>query len=139
MLDLSAAYQQVPLTADSRPLLTINTRMGLFEYRRLLFGVASTTAIFQSFMDEVLKGIPNVGCYIDDIIVSVKENVECQKTLERVLSRLRDYNVNLKIEKCRFFESTMTYLGHAVSAEEIYPTEAKTKAIAEVPEPTCVT
>lgn len=139
VLDLSAAYQQIPLTAESRPLLTINTHRGLFEFQRLPFGVASAPAIFQSFMDEVLKGIPHVGCYIDDVIVSGKDLADCQKTLELVLQRLSDYNVTLKEEKCRFFQSTVTYLGHTVCAEGIYPTEEKIKAITEAPEPTCQT
>ncbi|XP_040355390.1 uncharacterized protein K02A2.6-like [Ixodes scapularis] len=139
VLDLSAAYQQVPLAAESKPLLTINTHMGLFQFQRLPFGVASAPAIFQSFMDEVLKGIPHVGCYIDDVIVSGNDTQDCQKTLECVLRRLRDYNVTLKTDKCRFFQSSVTYLGHTVSADGIYPTEAMTKAITEAPEPTCVT
>ncbi|XP_037564991.1 uncharacterized protein LOC119444705 [Dermacentor silvarum] len=53
-----AAYQQIPLTTESRPLLNISTHMELFEFRRLPFGVASAPAIFQSFMDEAVKGIP---------------------------------------------------------------------------------
>ncbi|XP_049526602.1 uncharacterized protein K02A2.6-like isoform X2 [Dermacentor silvarum] len=139
VLDLSAAYQQIPLATESRPLLTINTHMGLFEFQRLPFGVASAPAIFQSFMDEVLKGIPHVGCYIDDVIVSGKNFTDCQKTLELVLRRLNDYNVTLKEEECRFFQDTVTYLGHTVCADGIYPTEEKIKAVTEAPEPTCQT
>lgn len=139
VLDLSAAYQQVPLNPESRPLLTVNTSMGLFQFQRLPYGVASAPAIFQSMMDEVLKDIPHVGCYIDDVIVAGSDTVTCQKTLERVLERLREYNITLNADKCRFFQESVTYLGHTVTAEGIYPTEAKIRAIVDAPEPTNVT
>lgn len=108
VMDLSAGYQQVPLSAESRPLLTINTHVGLFEYQRLPFSVASAPAIFQSFTDEALEDVRNVGCDIDDVIVSGKDITHYQKTLERVLSRLMDHNVTLKLEKCSFFERTVS-------------------------------
>ena len=46
-LDLSTAYLQLELTEKSKPLLTINTHKGLYEYQRLNYGVASAPAIFQ--------------------------------------------------------------------------------------------
>ncbi|XP_037502705.1 uncharacterized protein K02A2.6-like [Rhipicephalus sanguineus] len=79
VLDLSAAYQQVTLSPESRSFLTVNTSLGLFQFQRLPYGVASAPAIFQSLMDEVLKGIPHVGCYIDDVIVAGSDMGSCQK------------------------------------------------------------
>ncbi|XP_064485936.1 uncharacterized protein K02A2.6-like [Ornithodoros turicata] len=55
VLDLSSAYLQVPLCNDAKPLLTVNTHLGLFEYQRLPFGIASAPAIFQAMMDQVLE------------------------------------------------------------------------------------
>ena len=40
-LDVSHAYLQVPLDEHSRHYVTINTHQGLFQYKRLFFGVAS--------------------------------------------------------------------------------------------------
>ena len=44
-LDLSHAYLQVPLDEESCQYITFNTHRGLFEYRRLPFGVASAPSI----------------------------------------------------------------------------------------------
>lgn len=43
-LDFPRAYQQVVLEPSSRKYLTINTHMGLYQYTRLPFGVASGSA-----------------------------------------------------------------------------------------------
>ena len=67
-LDLSQAYQQLTLDNESRKYVTINTHKGLYQYTRLQFGVASAPAIFQRLTDTILQSIPNVICYIDDII-----------------------------------------------------------------------
>lgn len=139
VLDLSSAFQQVPLSEEAKPLLTINTHLGLFEYQRLPFGIASAPAIFQALMDKVLEGIPNVGCYIDDVIVTGSSKQDCYNSVTKVLRRLRDYNITLKEEKCEFFRDSVVYLGHKVSAEGIYPTSTKIKAIRDAPEPTNIT
>ena len=86
-LDLSAAYQQLSLDTESQKLVTINTYKRLFQFTHLPFGVASTPVVFQCTMDTILQGIPQVICYIDDILVTVKTEAEHLSDLE-VLKRL---------------------------------------------------
>ena len=63
-LDMSHAYQQVVLDEESRPLTTINTSKGLFEFERLPFGVSSSPGIFQRIMEQLLQNIPMTVVYI---------------------------------------------------------------------------
>lgn len=42
-LDLSEAYLQLPVSENAKHLLTINTRVGLFQYQRLPFGGKNRT------------------------------------------------------------------------------------------------
>ena len=71
-LDLSQAYQQVPLAEESRKFVIVNTQRGLFRYNRLPFGVSSAPGIFQWIMENLLKDIPGVVVYLDDILLSVR-------------------------------------------------------------------
>lgn len=56
-LDLSSAYQQMPLEEESRQYVTISTHRGLYHYTCLPFGIASAPAIFQKAMDSILQGL----------------------------------------------------------------------------------
>ena len=85
-LDLSQAYQQLPLDAESTKYVTVNTHRGLYRYTRLPFGVASAPALFQKLMDAVLQGIPHVICYIDDILVTDSNDEEHLRNLTTVLN-----------------------------------------------------
>ena len=134
-LDLSAAYQQLSLDAESQKLVTINTHKGLFQFTRLPFGVASAPAVFQRTMDTVLQGIPQVICYIDDILVTGKTEAEHLYNLEEVLKRLWEHGVCLKKEKCQFLQDSVEYLGHRIDAQGVHTSEKKLKAIVEAPKP----
>ena len=75
-------YLQLQLDDASVPDVTINTHKGLYSFTRLSFGVASAPAIFQKIMDAVLRGLPGVLCYIDDILVSGEDEASYFELLE---------------------------------------------------------
>ena len=88
-IDLSQAYQQLPLADESKQYVVINTHKGLFHYTRLPFGVLSAPGIFQCVMENVLQGIPNVVAYLDDCFSPVyKRNARLLLHSARRLSRL---------------------------------------------------
>ena len=68
-LDLSHAYLQLQLDEASQEYVTINTHCGLYRYTRLPFGVTSAPPIFQRTMETLLRDLPMVAVYIDDILV----------------------------------------------------------------------
>ena len=63
-------------------------------------------------MDTVLQGIPGVIVYIDDILVSSKDNESHLRSLEEVFVRLEKHGFRLKQEKCAFLLSAVEFLGH---------------------------
>ena len=69
-LDLSQAYQQIPLDEESKKFVVINTQKGLFRYTRLPYGISSAPGIFQQVMEGLLQGIEGIIVYIDDMLVS---------------------------------------------------------------------
>lgn len=133
-LDLSQAYQQIELSPNSRNFVTINTHLGLYSYSRLPYGVSAAPAMFQSVMDKVLQGL-NVGCYLDDLIITGKNNEEHLANLEAVLNRLQGYGFKLQKSKCEFMVPSVTYLGFKVDAEGVHMDPEATEAVAQAPQP----
>ena len=85
-LDLSQAYQQVRLAEQAKQYVKVNTHKGLFRYTRLPYGVASAPDIFQRVMENVLQGLSHTVAYLDDILITGKDNVTHLKNLKEVLS-----------------------------------------------------
>ena len=123
-LDMSQAYQQIVLDKDSRKFVVVNTHRGLFQYNRLPFGVSSAPCIFQRTMESLLKGIPGVVVYLDNILVTGSSDDEHLEGLKR--------------EKYVFLASSVQYLGYVIDAEGLHPMPEKVKAVQNVPSPTNV-
>ena len=137
-IDLSHAYQQLPLDNASKKYTVINTHKGLFQYSRLPFGISSAPCIFQRVIESILQGIPGVVAYLDDILVTGSIDQEHLTALEEVLSRLEKAGLRVRKEKCHFMTSSVTYLGYKIGVDGIHPLPQKVEAIKEAPIPTCV-
>ena len=122
-LDLAAAYQQMLLDDESSKLVVVNTHQELYRYTRLPFGVASAPAVFQWAMDSILQGMSYVICYIDDILITGMTVSEHDSNLEEVLKQLQEHGVCLRQKKCCFFQDSVKYLGHRISADGVHTTK----------------
>ena len=138
-LDMSQAYLQLPLDEGSKGYTTITTQKGLFRYTRLPFGIASSPAIFQRTMDNLLQNLPKVTVYLDDILITGDSEEEHLENLEKVLQRLQKVGLRLKRSKCVFQTKEIKYLGYKLNADGLHPTEEKIRAIKKAKTPTNVT
>ena len=134
-LDMSQAYQQICLDDESKKYVVINTPKGLFQYNRLPFGISSAPGIFQRVMENILRGIPKVVVYLDDILITGANDEEHLKNLSEVLSRMQQAGLRLKKEKCEFMSMSVVYLGHRIDAQGLHPTRDKVEAIQQAPIP----
>lgn len=133
-IDLSQSYNQIELD-ESKKYTVINTHRGLFCYNRLVFGLSSSPGIFQRIMTNLLKGIPNIGIFIDDVIIGGKTRREHIEALEAVFERLQSGGLRLKENKCVFLAREVTYLGYVLSKDGIKVDPAKVEAIEKIPRP----
>jgi Reverse transcriptase (RNA-dependent DNA polymerase) len=99
----------------------MNTIKGLFRYTRLPYGIRPAAGIFQSVMDNILKGLSNVFCYIDDILIGYSTIQGLKEKLILVLDKLMAFNIKVNWPKCKFFVEKVVYLGHEISVDGIAP------------------
>ena len=138
-LDMSQAYQQLLLDEESKQYVVINTHKGHFRYNRLPFSISSAPGIFQQVMENLLRGIPRVIVYLDDILITGDNEEEHLSTLNAVLTRLQESGLRLKRGKCTFLAPSVEYLGYCIDKQGLHPTNEKVKAIKEAPAPKNIT
>ena len=126
-LDLHQAYLHMEMSEESKKYLTTNTHKGLYQFNRLVFGVASAPAVWQHSMEQILQGLPGVHSILDDMIVTGQNVTEHLRNLESVLCQLQKYNLKVNLEKCQFLQDKVEFCGHQ--------TEDKVKANSETPRP----
>lgn len=128
-LDLAQAYQQLSVDERSSLLQTIITHKGAFRVKRLQFGISSAPGIFQNFMENLLRKIPGVLPFFDDIVVSGSNEQELAERLKSVLGRFDEFGLKLRQDKCIFSAESIIFLGFKIDALGIRPTEEKIEAI----------
>lgn len=77
--------------------------------------------------------------YLDDILLTGRDEAEHLSTLDEVLRRLKEAGLRLHRRKCAFLQDEVEYLGHIINAEGLHPVQSKVTAIEEAPMPTTVT
>ena len=139
-LDLARGYWQVAVAEESRPKTAFISHVGLFQFRVLPFGLCNAPATFQRLMNTALAGLIYKTCavYLDDIVVASPTFEQHLKDLEEVLKRLKTAGLSLKLKKCQFCLSELTFLGYRITPSGIKPDEDKIKAVIEFKAPSTV-
>ena len=86
-------------------------------------------------MDNLLRHIPDVTVYQDDILVHSRTEEEHLATLEQVLSIMQNHNLRISYEKCKFMRPEVKFLGYRLSEGEIRALPNKIKDLLSAPAP----
>ena len=109
--------------------------MGSFEFSRMPFGLCGAPSSFQRLMDKVMRGLPFVSTYIDDVLIHSTDDEMHAKHLNEVFMRLRKAGLTLRGKKCVIGTPQVTYLGHHFTGSGVTPDREKVKAVEEWPIP----
>ena len=135
-IDLAKAYYQIMLTDRAKPLTAFPTYRGLMEFNRLPFGAVNACSGYASMMRIVLRGLPNVAFYFDNIFVYSESWQTHLIALRNVFHRLREYGLTARPSKCRIGFPTINYLGFVLGHNKLSMQEEKITAILEAKLPT---
>ena len=129
----SESKQNPRLKRHSQPLMVS------MSFKVMPFGLCNAPSTFQRLMQRTLRGMSHFcNAYIDDTFVfsdTVEEHIE---HLRSVFQRLREVGIKLHPQKWSLGRSTVPYLGHVISAQGIFPDQAKVAAVEKFPTPSNV-
>jgi Reverse transcriptase (RNA-dependent DNA polymerase) len=110
-LELTSGFWQMALDPKSWPYTAFMVPgMGQFEWKVVSMGLASAPSAFQRLVEQVVKGIPNVVVYIDDLIIHSKTHEDHLRNLDAVFTRLAAHDIRVNLKKCVFGSSETSYL-----------------------------
>ena len=110
-LDLKSGYHQLELHPSCRYITTFSTHVGLYQYRRLSFGINSAAEIFQHTIQTLIADIPGARNVSDDIVVFGRNQKQYDIALANTLSRLHKSGVTVYSRKCEFNKTSIEFFG----------------------------
>ena len=126
---IADAYYNIPVNPLHRHKLTITSPLGNYCYNYLPMGLSSSSCYYQRLMNEVVSGLPQVYCYLDDLIIISQNYEEHVQLLRQVFSRLCEHGLIVKESKCFFAVYSLSSLGCQVFPEGLAPLPSKVSAI----------
>jgi ribosome-interacting GTPase 1 len=72
---------------------------------------------------------------LDNILIFLGEKEEHMQHVSKVLKKLQEADIKLKLKKCKFHVQETEFLGYWISMEGIYMDQNKVKVIVEWPQP----
>jgi hypothetical protein len=129
--DLRFGYHQIKIRDEDIPKTAFSMRYGLYEYLVMSFGLMNAPAHFMYLMNSVFMTELDkfVVVYIDDILVYSKSTKDHEEHLRVVLQQLRDHQLYAKFNKCEFWISEVSFLGHVISSEGIDVNPSKVRDV----------
>ena len=136
-LDLTAAFNQIPMDEASKDLTSFCTPDGTWRYTRMPFGLVNGPAIFSRFIDTVMAGLKwtAVMVYMDDVLIFSPTLQHHLESLEAVFKRIDEFGLRFKAKKCFIAVPEVRFLGHLVTRGGIKPDPQKTMAITDMEMP----
>ncbi|CAJ1057667.1 unnamed protein product [Xyrichtys novacula] len=137
VLDLKSGYYQIEVEEADKPKTAFVCPMGFWEFNRMPQGVTNAPSTFQRLMERCMgdMNLKEVLVFLDDIIVFSKTLEEHEVRLMKVLTRLREFGLKLSPDKCKFFQTSVKYLGHIVSQDGVGTDPGKVEALKQWPRP----
>ena len=101
------------------------------------FGLTNAGASFCQLMEMCIGDQQYVTLlfYLDDICIFSTTIDQMIDRIELVFKRLMDFNLKIKPKKSFFFQSSVIFLGHVLSAKGITPNPEKVTKVKDWPTP----
>ena len=137
-LDLAQGYLQLVMEgSDIEKTAFRASSTGLYEFTHMPFGLLNADSSFCCLMEQCLGGqqFVNLLLYLDDICIFAPTIDDMLDQIELAFDRLKQFNLKIKPKKCQFFNTSVLFLGHVLSANGISANPEKVEKVKTWPVP----
>ncbi|KAE8184578.1 hypothetical protein CF328_g7815, partial [Tilletia controversa] len=137
-LDAIRGYHQLGVAAEDRWKTAFVCHRGLYQYKRVPFGLRNAPAIFQRLMDKVLGSLrwQQAVVYIDDAVIATDTLEEHNSALVTLLTNAIAVGLKFSPAKCTFAVPSLTLLGRKVSGAGVAVWADRAQAVQALARPT---
>ena len=133
-LDLGSAFWQVPLRKQDKDETGLAYELGLFQWKRMPFGLCNATATFQRLIAHALIGVRKndgnlVISYVDHMVIAKLTLEDHIERLDEVFACLKRSGLKCKPSKCEILKDSIKYLGRMVDKHGIRPDSYALEAV----------
>ena len=133
-LDLGSDFWQVPLRKQDKDKTGFACELGLFQWKRMPFGLCNAKATFQRLMGHALIGVTKkygnlVMCYVDDVVIVTPTLEDHIERLDELFACMKRSGLKCKPSKCEILKDSIKYLGRMVDRHGIRPDPDAVEAV----------
>ncbi len=126
-LNIISAFNKLWMHFDNENYITFITALEAYKYKMLSFKLTNELIFFQQYMNDVLWNFLNDFCqvYLDDILIYSKTRKKHRDHVKLVLSQLREAELQMNIQKCKFNVEETIFLEVIVSEQDLCMNSSK--------------
>jgi hypothetical protein len=106
----------------------------------MLFSLTNAPTSFQELINNTLREYLDdfALAYLDNLLIFSKTYNEHVQHVRKVLKKLQQKDLPVKLSKCEFYKHSISFLGYVVLEDGLTPDPKKVTAIEEWSEPVTV-
>ncbi len=111
-LNIIITFNKLCMSSESEDLTTFITFFNVYKYKVMLFELINESAFFQHYINDVLFNCLHKFCqtYLNDILIYNKTLKEHRTHVKEVLEKLREVDLQINIDKCKFKIQKISFL-----------------------------
>ncbi len=130
-LDIISTFNKLRMHFNSENYTTFIIALEAYKSKVLLFNLINDSVSFQQYINDVLWDFLNDFCqvYLDNIFIYSKTQQEHRQHVKMILARLREADLQVNIQECKFNVEEMIFLEVIVSEQDLRMNFIKVKVI----------
>jgi len=132
-LNIIVAFNKLHMHSDNEDLTIFIIFFNSYKYHVMLFELINESTFYQHYMNNVLFKYLHQFCqiYLDDIIIYSKTLKKHKWHIWLILNKLREADLQINIDKCKFHVQKIIFLELLMSIEKLKMNLRKMQAVVD--------